>query len=169
MFKTIDLQMQVGPIKQWWLNLNRRIQTEIEHRRVTNDTVADMVRGDIVCYTAGNRQAHLAQADAAATARWAAVMAEPTPAGEQGIARTDGYTLIRMQDDEGAIAGAEGQPIFLSPTVAGAGTLAQPDGDGDFVARVAILADASEYSALNPFVWGILGHCCAPSEDEPEE
>lgn len=163
MFKSVDINLQPGPTLNFWRNLIRQIQTEIEHKRVTNDTIADMVKGDIVYMTTpGDRQAALAQADAAESSLWAAVMAEPVAAGERGIARCDGYALIHMQDDEGVIAGSEGAPIYLSATVAGRGSMTTPV--AGFRTIVAMLADASQYSAENPFVWGILGHCCAPDE-----
>ena len=163
MFKSIDIKLPPGPELKFWRKLNRQIQTEVEHKRVTNDTLVEMVKGDIVYMTTpGDRQAAFAQADAAASAVWAAVMAEPVLAGERGISRTDGYTLIHMHDDEGVIAGSEGTPIYLSATIAGRGTLTEPL--AGFSMIVALLADASEYSAVNPFVWGILGHCCEPSE-----
>jgi len=166
MFKAVDLNMGPGPIKNAWLRLNRQIQTEVEHKRVTNSGLVDFVKGDIVSLDAGNRQAVLAQADALATSRFAAIMAEPTPAGEQGVARSDGYALIHMETGlAGAIADAEGSPIYLSATVAGRGAMAIP-GAG-FSIIVAMLADGTEYSDANPFVWGIIGHCCAPTEAAP--
>ena len=149
MFKAVDLNMGPGPIQNAWRRLNRQIQTEIEHKRVTNADAVDFVKGDIVSLDAGNRQAVLAQADALATSRFAAIMAEPTPAGEQGVARSDGYALIHMETGlAGAIADAEGTPIYLSATVAGRGAMALPA--AGFGIIVALLADGTEYENTDP-------------------
>lgn len=166
MFQNIDLNLNAGPIKNAWMRLIRQIQTSVEHNRVTNVSGAAMVKGDIIYMTAtGDRQADLALADDPATVRWAAVMAEPTAAGERGIARTDGYALVRFVTGLGAIGDSnEGQQVYLDDTVAGAANVGAPQ--GNFTAVIGILADATEYSDDNPFAWVLLGHCCIPSENE---
>jgi hypothetical protein len=163
MFQNIDLNLNAGPIKNAWMRLIRQIQTEVEHKRITNDTVANMAKGDIVYMMDGDRQAALADASAEASANWAAVVAEPIVAGERGIARTDGYALVRFEDDLGDLSASEGQAVWLSEDVPGAATVAAPQGIGSYVVVVGILADAQLYTALNPFAWVVLGHCCLPA------
>jgi hypothetical protein len=170
MFKAIDLMVNAGPLKNAWERLIRQIQTEVEHKRVTNDTVTDMVKGEIVYMTAGNRQAALAIATAAASSRWAAVMAEPTAAGEQGISRTDGYALVKFEDNLDNVVGNEGLGVVLSETTAGTASMDWPVVAGSYTVRIGILADATEYDGVpasdtyNPYAWVVLGHRCFPSE-----
>lgn len=159
MFKVIDLKLNAGPIKNAWERLNRQIQTDVEHTRVTNSTVSGMSRGSLVALTAGNRQAIFAQANAEVTARWAAVMAEDVPAGGRGIARTDGYALVRFETGQAAFM-QEGNFAYVSISVPGVATPIAPL--SGYSKRVGIIADVSEYSDANPFAYVILGHCCAP-------
>lgn len=164
MFQSIDLAINPGPFKNAWKRLVRQIQTEVEHKRVTNDTVADMVKGDIVYMTAGDRQAALATAAAQATAQWAAVIAEPIAAGERGISRTDGYAYVRFETGLGAIGdSSEGQQVFLSDTDPGAATVSASQTEGSYNMVVGVLADATGYSDANPYCWVVLGHCCLPT------
>lgn len=166
MFQSIDLNLPTGPIKNAWMRLIRQIQTEVEHKRVFNISGAAMAKGDIIYIddTGGDREADLAQADALATARWAAVVAEPIATASGGIARTDGYALVRFEDDLGALT--EGNLCWLSADVAGAASTAAPQVAGYSIV-VGIIADAQDYSADNPFAWVILGHCCEPTVNPP--
>lgn len=161
MFKAIDLNLNAGPIKNAWLRLIRQIQTDVEHKRVTNASGSDMGRGDIVRMTAGNLQADLAEITVdPVTARWAAVMAEPTLDGELGVARTDGYAYVRMETELGPLT--EGGFVYLSDSDPGAGTTSIPVGG---LMIVGVLADGTEYSDENPYAYVVLGHCCTPSEN----
>jgi len=164
MFQNIDLNLNAGPIKNAWMRLIRQIQTTVEHMRVTNDTVADMAKGDIVYLTAGDRQAALAIATAAATSRWVGVVAEPIPAGARGIARTDGYAYVRFETGLD-MTGNEGMQVFLSTTDAGAASITQPQ--DNFTKVVGTLADATLYTNDNPYAWVVLRDCCPLSAIEP--
>jgi hypothetical protein len=148
-----------GPVKNSWFKLGRQIQTEVEHKRVTNSTGNAMVRGDVVYCIDGDRQVALADANALATAEWVGIMAEPAPAGAQRVMRTSGLALVKFIDGIAPIAGT---PAYVSNT---AGAASNAD-NGDFGIRIGIIADPTGYSAINPFALVVLGHCCAPVVNE---
>lgn len=158
MFKVVDLNLNAGPLKNAWLRLNRQIQTEVEHKRVTNAEGGAMARGDVVCATTGQRQVLLATAADPETSNDVGVMAEPTASGSLGVMRTRGYAYVRFEDGLDLV---EGTQCFVSDTDAGAATDEQP---GDPLA-IGIIADAQDYvTEDNHFAWVILGHCCLPEE-----
>jgi hypothetical protein len=162
MFKIIDLSGMLGPVKNSWFKLGRQIQTEVEHKRVTNSTGNAMVRGDVVYGITGDRQVALADADASATAEWVGIMAEPTLAGAQGVMRTSGYALVKFID---GIVPVAGTPAYVSGT---AGAASNAD-NGAFSMRIGIIADPTGYvSVQNPFAWVVLGHCCEPLVVDPQ-
>jgi hypothetical protein len=169
MFKTVDLLGIVGPLKNGWVKLNRKIQTKVEHQRVFNATGAPVIRGHVMCGVAGAEQVGLADASAAATSEWCGVAAEPAPIAGQFVMRTSGYALVYF-DDTLALANAEGTPVYLSQT-AGKATNVLPI--AGFSIRMGILADATGYVGVagptyNPFAWVVLGHCCAPLAQNPQ-
>jgi len=135
--------------------LTRRIQTTVEHMRVTN-TTTNMVRGEVIALTAGQRQAVRADADAEATARWAGVMCEPTPSLATGIARINGNAYVLFEAGLNPVPAA-GEAAYVS-TVAGraTNTLAGPWG-----AKIGIIADASQY-LVDGSCKVYLQQCCSP-------
>jgi hypothetical protein len=138
--------------------LIRRLQTTVEHMRVTNDAGVDMTRGQVIALTAGQRRAILADASAADTAAWVGVMAEDTADGATGIARINGYALVQFDNGE---TPAAGDPVYVSDTAGNATTLT----DGTFASRIGTIGDASPYVTItNPFCWVFLQHCCTPTE-----
>lgn len=163
MFKKVDLLGVVGPVKGAWLKLIRTIQTEVEHKRVTNADAGDFVKGDILFDIAGNRQMQLADASAAASSEWVGVAAEPIVATELGVMRTRGYALVHFVD---GLAITEGAPAYLSAVTAGCADVAAPQVAG-FEIRVGIIADGTVYDdtpgdTYFPYAWVVLGHCCEP-------
>jgi hypothetical protein len=165
MLKSIDLNLNAGALKNAWLRLVRQIQTEVEHKRLTNASGSDMNRGDIVSLTSGDRQAVLAQGIGWDLVEWVGVMAEFTPNGERGIARTDGYAFVRFETGLGAIGNnSEGSRVVVSNSDAGAATIAPLSAGTE--AALGVLADATMYSDENPYAWVILQPCCAPEESE---
>ncbi|MFA5053217.1 MAG: hypothetical protein WC565_04125 [Parcubacteria group bacterium] len=140
--------------------LIRRLQTTVEHMRVTNATVTtDMVRGEVVCLTTGVRQALLAQANKLATSEWVGVVCEPIAADETGIVRINGkaWVLFEAALDPAPVAG---DPVYLSKATAGRLTNVYPLAPG-FGIQVGIIVDASPY-ATDGACWVQLQRCCAP-------
>ena len=140
--------------------LIRRLQTTVEHIRVTNATVTPMVRGEVVYLTAGVRQAELALATAEATSEWVAVVCEPIAVDDTGIARTNGkaWVLLEAALDPAPVAG---DFVYLSADTAGRLTNAAPDGQGEYVIQVGLIVDASPY-ATDEACWVQLQRCCYP-------
>jgi len=141
--------------------LIRRLQTTVEHMRVTNATVADMVRGEIIALTAGDRRAVLAQADALATSEWVGVVCEPIADGETGIVRTNGRAWVLFVD---GLTLAAGEPIYLSVATAGRATNVEPFAPPGYMVRIGTIVDASPYvgDGVDNGCWVQLQRCCAP-------
>jgi hypothetical protein len=142
MFKTIDLQGLMGPIKNAWLKLNRYIQTHVEHARVINTTP---------------KQIAPAIGTSAAAAEVVGVMAEPMAANGQAVMRTHGYAYVKFETD---LSLTEGTPAFLSATAAGCATDNSPNPSTAWVSKLGIIADATGYSNANPYAYVVLGNCC---------
>lgn len=162
MFKYSDVPTKDGRIRDACRKLIDTIRTEVEHKRVTNDSSADIDRGDIVYATSGDRLVDLAVNDTQPHADWVGVMAEPTADGETGIARTGGYAEVKLvvTDDPEEQAGMF---VYVSD-VAGQGTTTPPAGPL-FSKIVGVLADATQFDPVtNPFVWVQLLRCCEPIE-----
>lgn len=145
--------------------LIRRLQTTVEHMRVTaND--ADFVRGNVIALTdgvtAGQRQGFLADASAATGGYpWAGVMAEDTAEDATGIARINGYGYVLF--DEGLDpAPAPGDPVYLSET-AGRATNVAPVTVGAYVQRIGTVGNGAPYATENA-AWVWLQHCCTPTQ-----
>lgn len=148
------------PFKQAFNGLTRRIQTTVEHMRVTNASGGDMVRGEVISLAAGQRQAVLAGASAATgETPWVGVMTEPTDDGATGISRINGYGYVLF--DEGLTLD-EGDTVYLSET-AGRATNVAPVTPGAFVQKIGIIGDISPY-AENDAAWVYLQHCCTPTQ-----
>jgi hypothetical protein len=150
------------PFKQAFNALTRRIQSEVEHLRVTNASGGDMVRGNVIILTAGQRQAALAFADSdslLAEIAWVGVMAENTPNGERGISRINGYGYVLFEE---GLTLDEGDVAYVSPVTAGVATNVEPSG-GDFIQRIGIIGDISPYGDSNA-AWVYLKRCCEPAE-----
>ena len=60
MFKLIDFASSDGMVRQAFLKLIRVIQTELEHKRVDNQSGTDMVKGDVVYCSGSDREMTLA-------------------------------------------------------------------------------------------------------------
>lgn len=143
--------------------LMRRLQTTVEHMRVTA-TDDDYVRGTVISLTAGQRQAVLADASAVTGAfPWAGVMAEDTLQNATGIARTNGYAYVLF--DTGLTLNP-GDEIFLSET-AGRATNVAPVTVGAYVQKIGVLGDGSPYGVGTPYAWVWLKPCCSPVQAVP--
>jgi hypothetical protein len=170
MFKSIDMATGNHQIRQAFKRLVRVIQTELEHKRVYNESGSDMVKGDIVYCSGGVREVGLALADTEAHADWVGVMSEPAADGESGIARTEGYALVRFEDNLTLVSGTD---AYVSASEAGAATNVLVD-PGNFASRVGIIGDHSNYvgnpalETYNPFAYVFLGHCCGIGEANPD-
>jgi hypothetical protein len=157
MFKTIDLQGLMGPIKNAWLKLNRYIQTHVEHARVINSTANPIGKGILVYQTTTPKQIAPAIGTSAAAAEVVGVMAEPMAANGQAVMRTHGYAYVKFETD---LSLTEGTPAFLSATAAGCATDNSPNPSTAWVSKLGIIADATGYSNANPYAYVVLGNCC---------
>lgn len=137
--------------------LIRRIQTTVEHVRVSNNTGVTIDRGEVIRLTSGQREAALAQSNNPENVEWAAIMAEPTPDGESGIARINGYAYVLFIDDLDP-APAAGDEVFVSAT-AGRATNAQ---DG-WVKKIGVVGDGTPY-ATEGAAYVFLQPCCSPQQ-----
>lgn len=166
MFKHIDVPTSDGMIRQAWNRLIRTIQTEVEHKRLYNDSGTDYVRGDIVYQISdGTRYTNLAASDlgAAAPADWIAVMTEPTLDQAWGVGRLEGYAYVRFKATD-TLEDQEGLPVYVSDEP-GAATITPPVAP-EYQQIVGLLGDATEFSAENPYAWVFLGHCCEPQVEQ---
>lgn len=158
MFKRIDCETSIPGIRQAFHKLVRKIQTDIEHKRVFNGNGSDMVKGH-VCISTGDNIVSLAANTSEANASWVGVMAEPTVDGALGVMRTQGFGLVKFVTTDD-LEDQEGSVVFVSDRP-GQATITEP-GLGDFNSRLGILADATEWNATtNPYAWVWIGHCCA--------
>lgn len=148
-------------IRKAFNGLVRRLQTTVEHMRVTNTATA-MVRGEVIALTAGVRQAVRAQANAEATSRWAGVQTEPTLRDATGIARINGYAYVLFEEGLDP-APAAGDQAYVSPTTAGRATNVQPSTPGQFVMKMGVVGNGGPYAAENA-AYVFLQHCCPPAE-----
>jgi hypothetical protein len=160
MVKFPQMLSGLWPFKQAFNGLVRRIQTTVEHMRVTNASGGDMVRGEVISLTAGKRQAVLAGAAAATGATpWAGIMTEPTDDGETGISRINGYAYVLFEE---GLTLDEGDNVYLSET-AGRATNVEPSTGGSYVQKIGIIGDISPYDEdFAAWVW--IPHCCTPTE-----
>jgi hypothetical protein len=161
MFKHIDVPTSDGMIRQAWNRLLRTIQTEVEHKRVYNDSGDAYVRGHIVYQISdGTRYTNLASSASVATCSWVGVMTEPTEDEQWGVARTEGYAYVRFKATDDLI-GNEGSPVYVSDE-AGSATITSPTLP-ELNLRLGILGNAMDFDgADNPYAWVFLGHCCRP-------
>jgi hypothetical protein len=150
------LLLNNGPFKQAWNGLVRRIQTTVEHMRVTNTEAAPMVRGHVVGLITGQRRAEWAGAAAAANKEWVGIVTEPIAANETGIVRTDGYAYVLFDTGLTPVAGEE---VFLSETP-GLATNVAPVTPGAFIVRIGTIGDASFYDPAEEACGVYLQHCC---------
>lgn len=140
--------------------LTRRIQTTVEHMRVTNapGEATDMVRGELIALQPGIRQAVLT--DATTSSIWAGVMTEDVLSGESGIARINGFGYCLFDP---ALTLTPGDPVYVSEVTPGRATNVAPSGVNEYVQRIGTIADTSPYAtATAAWVW--LQHCCTPSD-----
>jgi len=160
MFKSIDMATGNHQIRQAFKRLIRVIQTDVEHKRVDNDSGVNLIKGDVVYnVTSGARSVAQAVNDSLAHANWVGVMSEPVVDGARGIARTEGYALVRYNALTTDPTDHEGVPVYVS-SVAGTCSIDDP---GGFSQIVGILGNAQDYDADdNPFVHVFLNHCCEP-------
>lgn len=160
MFKSIDMATGYHQIRQAFKRLVRVIQTELEHKRVDNDSGVNLIKGDIVYnVTSGARSVAQAVNDSLAHADWVGVMSEPVVDGARGIARTQGYALVRYDTTASNPIGNEGMRVYVSD-VAGTGTIDIPANPA-FTSGLGILVDAMDYDdATFPFVYVYVGRCC---------
>jgi len=153
------LNSGINSINGQWEKLCRKIQAYIEHHPVSNSTLGDLTRGQIV-YTVFNRSVGLAQANAEATSLWTGVMAEPMPQGSQGVMTTSNIERVLFED---SLTPSAGDPAYLSATLAGGARNLVPETGWSI--RVGIIIDSSMYvSGVNPYCDVLLGRCCAPQE-----
>jgi hypothetical protein len=157
MVKFPKLLTNIWKLKQAFHGLTRRIQTTVEHMRVTN-TTTDMVRGEVIALTAGSRQAIRSDADSASAVEWAGVMAEDVVAGATGIARINGYAFVLFEDALDPAPAAE-DAVYVSQ-VAGRATNKAVAGPA-FVNRIGTVDNSSVYATTGG-CWVFLQHCCTP-------
>ena len=159
MVKFPDILTNIGPFKQWYNGFKRRIQTTVEHMRVTNVSDGAMVRGELIALVAGRRQAVLTDADDAALVCWAGVMTEPTPDDATGIARINGKAFVLF---EAALdpAPAAGDSAYVS-NVPGRAT--NDIGTPTRVLKIGTVADASTYASTGG-CYVYVNRCCTPTQ-----
>lgn len=138
------LLLNNGPFKQAWNGLVRRIQTTVEHMRVTNTEAVPMARGHVVALVAGQRQAEFAGALAADNTEWVGVITEPIAAGATGIARIDGYAFVQFEP--GLVpAPVSGEAVYVSETL-GLATNVIPTTLNSKVLRIGTIGDDTLYA-----------------------
>lgn len=162
MFRTVQMNLNAGALKNAWMRLNREIQINVEHKHVYNGRAGagTITRGQLLYDALGNRHMHLAIATSVDAARWTCVACDTMAAnGGIGVGRTDGYAYVRFETGLGAMT--EGDDAYVSPTLAGAATTAVPI-KPNAISIVGVIADGTEYTDDNPYAWVLLGHCCTP-------
>lgn len=143
--------------------LIRRLQTTVEHIRVTNAEPADdMEQGEVVYLVAGVRQARHAIATASATSEAIGVCCEDIENEETGIVRTNGKAWVRF---EGSLvpAPAAGEPAYVSASTKGRATNVMTAVPGQFVSQIGVVLDASLY-ATRGGCYVQLQRCCSPRQ-----
>ena len=159
MFENIDFPSVDRQLRQAWHALLRIIQSEVEHKRVTNTSGVDIVKGDVMYIEDGDREVDLAIATAGATSDWVGVMSEDVVSLGRGIMRTEGYALVHIQAND-VLANQEGNIMYVSAATAGRATITDPL-TPNFTKRIGILADATAYNTVtNPFAWVFLSDGC---------
>lgn len=143
-----------------WLAMTRILQSRTEHMRVTNAEGTDLVDGELLYFTTGDRQALRTTSVSSGTAEMACVSCEPTPAGGRGVARTNGIAFVLFEPGLVAPAPAANQPAYTSAT-AGRASNALP-GAG-WYNRIGTIEDASTYATLGGCYVNI-NRCCTPTE-----
>jgi hypothetical protein len=161
MFKHIDVPVADGRIRQAWGKLIRKIQTDVEHKRVTNAAPSPRPRGEIV-YAFGNNSVAPALAMNDAQSEWVGVWAEPVAGNGQGIIRYQGYAYVLFEDGLSLVGGT---PAYISANglFPGAATDIAPV----LSKRIGTIANATGYIGVpgdgyNPYAWVWLGRCCTP-------
>jgi len=153
------LLTNIWKLKQAFHGLTRRIQTTVEHMRVTN-TTTDMVRGEVIALTSGSRQAIRSDADSDSAVEWAGVMAEDAAANATGISRINGYAFVLFEDALDPAPAAE-DAVYVSQ-VAGRATNVAPAGPA-YVNRIGTVGNSDTYVGTGG-CWVFLQHCCAPTQ-----
>lgn len=154
-----DVLTNLWPFKQAFNGLKRRIQTTVEHMRVTNNEDTALARGEVLILVAGSRVAERADATTEAGSLWACVACEPTPASGTGITRIDGKGYVLFEDGLDP-APAAGDAVYVSDT---AGRATNDNSSPTWLYKIGIVADASPY-ATESACWVWLNHCCTPEE-----
>jgi len=162
MFKHTDMPINDGRIRQAWGKFVRKIQTDIEHKRVSNAAIAPLPRGMLVYAFADNAVAPTL-ATAELTSEWVGVWAEPVAGFGQAIMRYQGYAYVLFED--GLAPLVSGTAAYISAADAGAATNVPPV----IAKRIGTIADATGYNGVpgvgyNPYAWVWLGRCCTPVE-----
>jgi hypothetical protein len=155
------LLLNNGPFKQAWNGLVRRIQTTVEHMRVTNTEAVAMARGHVVALIAGQRQAEFAGALDQDNTEWVGVITEPIAAGDTGIARIDGYAYVLFEDN---LTVASGEAVYVSETP-GLATNVTPATPNSKLLRIGTIGDDTMYviGTLNACgVWLQHPSCAVP-------
>jgi hypothetical protein len=160
MFNHIDMPVTDGRIRQAWGKLIRKIQTDVEHKRVTNAAPAPLPKGMMV-YVFGDNSVAPTLATADPTSEWVGVWAEPVAGNGQGIIRYQGYAYVLFED--GLAPLVSGTPAYISATDVGAATDVAPG----IAKRIGTIANATGYNGVpgvgyNPYAWVWLGRCCTP-------
>lgn len=157
MFKYIDLPTNDGRIRQAWNKLVRKIQTNVEHKLVTNAAPSPRDKGELVyAHADGAVAPTLATGDP--TSEWVGVWAEPVAGNGKGIIRYQGYAYVKFEDLPHLTVGTA---AYVSAAINGAG-LATDVAPG-IAKRIGTIANTTGYvGATNPYAWVWLGRCCTP-------
>lgn len=145
-----------------FIGLKRRLQTTVEHIRVTNTEVTAMARGELIVLVNGQRQAARANASALGTAKAIGAMCEATAANATGIARTNGYAYVLFVPGLAPVVAGSYAYVSETPgraTDSGAGLNA--------IYRIGIIGDASGYdNVTGGYCMVYLQRCCVPTLED---
>ena len=145
--------------------LIRRLQTTVEHIRITNvEPTANIEKGEVFCLTAGKRNALLAVGTSALLAEWVGVACEPTiEPNESGIGRTNGkaYCLFEPGLDP---APAANDRVYLSASIPGRMTNVETAVPGTYISSIGYITESNYAEDGSCMVQ--LQRCCFPIEPQ---
>lgn len=140
-----------------WLSFTRNVQANVEHMRVTNAEATPLLDGEVLYFTAGNRQVLRSTDASSASADVACISCQPIAAGAKGVARTGGLAWVLFEPGLVAPAPAAGQGVYNS-AVAGRASNLPP---ANFELRFGTIEDASTYATQGGCYVNI-NRCCTP-------
>lgn len=161
MFSRIGTLLGASGVAQAFERFMRKLQTDVEHTRVTNSTLAAFTPGTVLAFVVGavDRHAELAYAAAGENDQWVAIASEPIAAGIQGVAQTNGRTPVRFA---AGLTPVDGTLCYVSDLTAGVATNVPTVVVGASVTPIGRIVDTSRY-ADEHICDVILGLCCEPA------